>query len=94
MKPTTPHYVVTRTNAINCGTHFYALRCIDRSCVGIIHQAILQGAITNVEHHEMQGWLRRMLMLNVDDYMNGQGRLAKIRKSHLLQSIVADLKCR
>jgi hypothetical protein len=77
MMPNTVHYVLTISKSINFGRHYYCMSSIDKSCMGIFHQAILAGTITNVEHQEIEEFLRRLLLMNVDDYMNGGGKLVQ-----------------
>jgi hypothetical protein len=78
MRANTLHYVLTISPSINFGWHYYSMHSIDRSCVAIIHQAILAGTITNVEHHEMEELLRRLLLMNIDEYMNGERLLVNM----------------
>ncbi|SJL18389.1 uncharacterized protein ARMOST_21977 [Armillaria ostoyae] len=60
-RPNTLHAVVTETNSLVFGQHFFPASAIRSVVMGWIHTAFLSFAITNVEHRDMRVLLLRMM---------------------------------
>ena len=73
-----PHFVVTTSNAICAGRHFYATSSIRSSVVADVHAFLLQGALVNQElattrtllYQLMVFWLLRLDKNDVDGGSN------------------------
>jgi len=62
MPPGVPHWVVSTSNAICVGRHFYASSTIRFSVVGIVHAFLLGGALTNEDHLQTRTLLYQLLV--------------------------------
>jgi hypothetical protein len=62
MPPGVPHWVVSTSNAICVGRHFYASSTIRFSVVGIVHAFFLGGALTNEDHLQTRTLLYQLLV--------------------------------
>ncbi|KAK0237589.1 hypothetical protein EDD85DRAFT_951777 [Armillaria nabsnona] len=60
-RPNTLHAVVTETNSLIFGQHFFPTSAIRSVVMGWIHTAFLSFAITNVEHRDMRVLLLQMM---------------------------------
>jgi hypothetical protein len=71
MRPNTPHFVLGIENSMMLGRHFYSASTIADSCFGLVHASTIGGFVTNQHHHNTMTFLRRILTMWVDHYMNG-----------------------
>ncbi|KAK0429602.1 hypothetical protein EV421DRAFT_1914393 [Armillaria borealis] len=60
-RPNTLHTVVTETNSLVFGQHFFPASAIRSVVMGWIHMAFLSFVITNIEHWDMRVLLLRMM---------------------------------
>ena len=70
MKPNTYHYVLTLSNSITYGRHFYSASTIRQSVWGAVHCLIVGELVTNTDHPEVTALFRRMLIHAFDAYTN------------------------
>jgi hypothetical protein len=62
MPPGVPHWVLSTSNAICVGRHFYATSTIRSSILGIVHEFLLSGSLTNEDHIETRTLLYQLLV--------------------------------
>jgi hypothetical protein len=62
MPPGVPHWVLSTSNAICVGRHFYATSTIRLSILGVAHAFLLSGALTNEDHLETRSLLYQLLV--------------------------------
>ena len=73
-----PHWVLTTTNAICVGRHFYVKLTIRSSVIAFIHAFLLQGSLTNQDTTETMTllyqliifWSLRLDTTDVDGWFN------------------------
>lgn len=61
MRPGTLHWVLSTSNAICVGRHFYATSTIMVSVIALIHTSLLGGVLTNADHLETRTLLYQMM---------------------------------
>jgi hypothetical protein len=57
-----PHWVLSTSNAICTGRHFYSKSTIRSSVVANVHTFLLRGTVTNLEFSETQTLLYQLLV--------------------------------
>ena len=62
MPPGVPHWVLSTSNAMCVGRHFYAASTIHLSVLGIVHTFLLSGSITNEDHLPTRTLLYQLLV--------------------------------
>jgi hypothetical protein len=62
MPPGVPHWVLSSSNAICIGRHFYASSTIRLSILGIVHGFLLSGSLTNEDHLPTRTLLYQLLV--------------------------------
>ena len=65
-----PHWVLTTSNAICMGRHFYSTATIQLSVVSIVHSFLLGGALSNEDLIETRTLLYQLLVFwtrNIDE---------------------------
>src|SRR5271156_2643268 len=62
MPPGVPHWVLSTSNAICVGRHFYGASTIRLSIIGIVHVFFLEGFITNEDHLQTRTLLYQLLV--------------------------------
>ena len=77
MRPNTLHAVLTTSNCIAYGQHFFATSTICDTCWAIIHLAIMNGTLTNQDHPRVWEFLNRLLLFTIlgfksKDTINGK----------------------
>lgn len=70
MKPNTYHYVLTLTNSITYGHHFYSASTIRDSVWGAVHCLVVGDLVTNTDHPMVTAFFRRMLIHSWEEYAN------------------------
>jgi hypothetical protein len=68
MRPNTLHAVLTTSNCIAFGQHFYASSTIQSTCFAIIHLAVMSNTITNQVHPRAWELLNRLLLLSLSKF--------------------------
>jgi hypothetical protein len=77
MRPNTLHAVLTTSNSIAYGQHFYATSTIRDTCWAIIHLSVMNETITNQEHARAWELLNRLLMLSLVGYLDQESNPSK-----------------
>ena len=68
MRPNTLHAVLTTSNCIAFGQHFYASSTVQSTCFAIIHLAIMSNTLTNQVHPRAWELLNRLLLLSLSKF--------------------------
>jgi hypothetical protein len=65
MRPNTLHTVLSTSNCISYGQHFYATSTIRDTCWAIIHLVVMNETLTNEDHPKAWVYLNRILMFSL-----------------------------
>lgn len=68
MRPNTLHAVLSTSNCIAYGQHFFATSTIRDTCWAIIHLAIMNSTLTNQDHPRAWEYLNRLLLLSLTEF--------------------------